>query len=255
MRALAIVVIAACGPRIHAVHPDTARDEAGCKARGNAIEVAAPDADAPIAVLFERGSFHVPLLPSVVVWADGTVLWAKSEFEWAIEHSDGAVAIAREVPGDLRRSTRYAEATTDTMDLRTIEIVARDDRGWRVSKVYGVERGASGDGFAAAYRRLAAFTANDAGKPYTPVDLDVTLEAFADARGEQPWPPGVPPPPAVAGTYVISGDFGARLAPISTDRDAIVLDGKKWRMRTHPRYRGQATIDRVLHCARERDDD
>jgi hypothetical protein len=254
MRALAIAMIAACGPRIHGA-PDIVREEAGCKARGNAIDVAAPDADAPIAVLFERGSFHVPVLPSVVVWADGTVLWAKSEFDWAVGHVDNAVAIARAVPGELRHSTRYAEATTDTMDLRTIEIVAREDHTWRVSKVYGVERDASGEGFAAAYRRLAALTANDAGTPYTPVELDVTLEPFPDARGEQPWPPGVPPPPAVAGTYVISGEFGARFAPISTDRDAIVLDGKKWRMRTHPRYRGQATIDRVLHCARMHDDD
>ena len=256
MRAL-LVALAACGPGIHAVRPDIVRDEPGCKLHDNLAEVPAA-ADAPLVVLYEHGAFFSPKLPSLVLWADGALLYRPESSAWRIGRVDDADAIAREIAADLHASTRYAEASVTMSDMPTIEIVARDGAAWRITSVYGVERDARGDGFAAAYRRLATLRPAT-GTPYDPPEVTVTLQPYPDALVEQPWPATIPPPPDGGGEVIVAGrDAPALRALTPTGHDtepAITSAGHKWRMRIAPRFRGQATIERVVHCARrdERD--
>ncbi len=252
-----VLVLACCGPRIRAIGPDVGRDVPGCRRDHNVVDVG-DVGDAPLAVVYEHAMFFSTDIPAAVLWPDGTLAFSdkRAWFTAALGAAE-ATRIAGDAAAALRAAPRHAESNRDETDQPIVELVVRDGSHWRVSDVRGLVRGDRGDGAAAAYRELLA-RAHGGTTHYAPESIAVDYEPVADYTGELAWPADIAPPidPDVAGEVVVAATAEPVLRELERDTQrsgrAIVVAGTHVRIRLSRRFRGQAAIDRVLECARER---
>jgi hypothetical protein len=259
---IAVLALAACG---QAPTFSSSRRPAERKACLAAIPA---DADAPMYVVYDRNPWLRLVgsdFPTVAVWADGTIVFTRHH-----EHAQTTVATARveavtaSILPTLRASPPFASLSNVT-DQPTVELVTKDGDQWHDVHIYGLTPNSTAGGAVVdAYRQLLAMRP-PTGMPFQPVDIQIVLWSFDNALSTVAWPADVPAPtdlvPDAPKTepspvqFVVDPKYQEVLAPMfeqlrRDEHSAVELDSRKWTVVAMQRYRGQATIDQVLRCAR-----
>jgi hypothetical protein len=260
----AVLAVAACGqaPTFSSSRRPAER---------NACLAAIPaDADAPRFVVYDRNPWLRLVgsdFPTVAVWADGTIVFTQHhERAQATIASARFEAVAARILPTLRASPPFGSLSNVT-DQPTVELVTKDGDQWHDVHIYGLTPDSAADGAVVdAYRQLLAMRPTT-GTPFQPVDIQIVLWSFDNALSTVAWPADVPAPadlvPDAPKTepssvrFVVATKYQEALAPMfeqlrRDDPSAVELNGHKWTVVAMQRYRGQATIDQVLRCARIR---
>jgi hypothetical protein len=119
--------------------------EIHCDLRGNIVATGPTSSDVPIIVLYELGGWASPYyLPTLVVWADGTVAFSDEPFGEAT-HLLPATISGDDTTALARTTARLRDAPgNETLNYMTdqpaVRIVFRDGDAWRVIQVFGLTR-------------------------------------------------------------------------------------------------------------------
>lgn len=148
-RAFLVISLAACG---HGATRNAApanaiasTDDVRCERAGNIVTTKRVADDAPIIAMFERDPWHSFFdVPTLLVWADGTIFYSEGEYAKTMHFMSSTTASSQvaELSDEIISKLRDAPAETSISDMTdepSVQLIFRDGAVWRSVDVYGLD--------------------------------------------------------------------------------------------------------------------
>lgn len=116
-----------------------------CERAGNIVTTKRVADDAPIIAMFERDPWHSFFdVPTLLVWADGTIFYSEGEYAKTMHFMSSTTASSQvaELSDEIISKLRDAPAETSISDMTdepSVQLIFRDGAVWRSVDVYGLD--------------------------------------------------------------------------------------------------------------------